>query len=148
MISGNQVEGLINEHYRDTEKFLVDVIVKPTNRISVFIDGDRGVTIHDCRELSKFIGSKIDRDQEDYDLTVSSAGADKPIRMPRQFLKHLGRELEVTTNEGVLLGGKLIHVDANSIELEHNPGKKQLKKPNIGITFSEIKEAKVKLSFK
>ncbi|MBC8315362.1 MAG: ribosome assembly cofactor RimP [Bacteroidetes bacterium] len=148
MISENQVEGLINEHYRDTEKFLVDVIVKPVNRISVFIDGDRGVNIHDCRELSKFIGSRIDRDQEDYDLTVSSAGADKPIMLPRQFLKHVGREMEVKTNEGILLSGKLIHADANSIELEHISGKKQPKKPNTGIIFSEIKEAKVKLSFK
>jgi len=148
MILENQVEELINEHYQDTEKFLVDVQVKPTNKILVFIDGDHSINIDDCRELTKYIESKIDRDREDYELTVSSAGADQPIRMPRQFLKHVGRELEVKTNEGVLISGKLIKADENSIELEHNPMKKQPQKPNTVIPFSEIKEAKVKLSFK
>ena len=147
MITENQVKELINRHYHGTEKFLVDVNMKPTNRISVFIDGDQGITINDCQELTKYIESKIDRDLEDYDLSVSSAGADKPIRMPRQFLKHVGRELDVKTSEGILISGKLIKAGENFIELEHHPVKKQPNKPNTEIAFSEINEAKVKIAF-
>jgi len=147
MITENQVEELINEHYQGTEKFLVDVKLKQTNRILVFIDGDQGININDCKELTKYIESKIDRDLEDYDLSVSSTGADKPFMMPRQFLKHVGRELDVKTNEGDLISGKLIKADEDFIELEHHPVKKQPKKPNTEIAFSKINEAKVKLAF-
>ena len=148
MITENQFVALINEHYQDTDKFLIDVTVKPTNKISVFIDGDQAINIDDCRELTKYIGSKLDRDLEDYDLNVSSAGADKPLKLPRQFLKHVGREMEVKTTDGMLISGLLVKADDQALELEHPQKKKQPIKPNTEIAFTEISEAKIKLAFK
>lgn len=144
----SKIEEIISTHYSGSDKFLVDAAVKPGNRIAVFIDGERGITIEDCRELTRFIESKLDRGEEDYELTVSSAGADTPMKMPRQFLKHVGRQLEVITTAGTTMKGKLIKADADAIELEHLPGKKEKQQPNTLLKFSEIKQGKVMLAFK
>ena len=148
MITIDQIETIINAHFSDSDKFLVEVKVKPTNKVVAFIDGDQGITIDDCKELTRYIESKLERDLEDFNLTVSSAGADKPMKLPRQFMKHVGRELEVKTNEGTVLTGTLVTADTNAIELEHKTIKKETPKPNTKLTFNKIKEGKVVLSFK
>jgi len=144
----NKIEEIISECFSGSDKFLVDVSVKPGNRIAVFIDGERGITIEDCRDLTRFIESKLDRDEEDYELTVSSTGADSPMKIPRQFLKHVGRQLEVITTGGATIKGKLVNTDADAIELEHIQGKKEKKQSNTLLKFNEIKQGKVVLAFK
>ncbi|MBL7137779.1 MAG: ribosome assembly cofactor RimP [Bacteroidales bacterium] len=148
MITKDQIETFINAYFNDSDKFLVEVKVNPANKIAAFIDGDQGITIDDCKELTRHIGSTLDRDQEDYDLTVSSAGADNPMKIPRQYIKHVGRELEITTTAGAIISGKLVAAGQESIELEHKPIKKEKQKPNTIVTFNQIKEGKVVLSFK
>jgi ribosome maturation factor RimP len=79
-----EITDLVNEHFAGSDKFLVEIFIKPINRIFIFIDGDHGVTISDCVALSRFIESKYDRETTDFELNVSSSGADQPIRLPRQ----------------------------------------------------------------
>jgi ribosome maturation factor RimP len=87
MVEKTNILELVEEHLKGTDKFPVEVQIKGNNIITVIIDGDTGVTIDDCIRLSKHIESKLDRDTEDFELRVSSFGADKPLKMKRQYKK-------------------------------------------------------------
>jgi ribosome maturation factor RimP len=145
----SKVTNLINEHLTGTDKFLVEVLIKPSNRIYVFIDGDHGVTISDCAEVSRFIESQLDRETEDYELNVSSSGADQPIKMPRQYLKNVGRSLQVKLSEENSISGKLEAVNESGIVLATTGDKKKKILPEtLNIPFESIVESKVIISFK
>jgi len=144
-----EITDLVNEHFAGSDKFLVEIFIKPINRIFIFIDGDHGVTISDCVALSRFIESKYDRETTDFELNVSSSGADQPIRLPRQYLKNIGRSLLVKLSEEVTLSGKLEAVDERGITLITKGDKKNKTAPEtLNLAFEEIKESKVIISFK
>jgi ribosome maturation factor RimP len=149
MITEKQLSKIISEHLLGTALFLVDVFIKSGNRIMVFIDGDLGVTIDDCKALNRYIESQLDREAEDYDLTVSTAGADRPLKYPRQYPRHTGRDLEILTTDGTEVTGTLIRTGESDIELEHPLKlKKEQKKENTILRYDQIKEATVILKFK
>ncbi|MEI7727415.1 MAG: ribosome assembly cofactor RimP [Bacteroidota bacterium] len=151
MITEAKVKRLIETHLEGKEIFPVDVVVKTGNRISVFIDGDHGVTIEDCREINHFINESLDRDAEDFDLTVSSNGADRPLKLPRQYKKNIGNGLDIITKTGDKITGVVLSANETGIELEITPLKK-LKKDQeiktISLNFSDIKSAKEVITFK
>ena len=149
MITREQIEKLIKVKLNGSDKFLVEIALQPVNKIVIYIDGDSSVSINDCQELSRYIESSLDRDYEDYELTVSSAGMDRPIKMLRQYKKRIGKELDVITLSGEKFSGILARADDQSIELEHpvrNP-KKEKPKPNTVIPFEKIKTAKTVITF-
>jgi len=149
MITEKQLTALVTEHLEGTPFFVVDVSIRSGNRICVYIDGDQGVNIDDCKAVNRFIESSLDRETEDYDLTVSTPGANSPLRFPRQYPKYTGRELEIITTDDTAINGILVRADAEGIELEHpKKSKKEEQKPNTLLPFNQIKEAKIKLSFK
>ena len=111
MIDKKIVSGIVNEWLEDKDYFLVDVSVSPDDKIVVEIDHAEGVWIDDCVELSRFIESKLDREEEDYELEVGSAGIGQPFKVLQQYLIHIGKEVEVLTREGKKLEGVL--KDAN-----------------------------------
>jgi ribosome maturation factor RimP len=151
MISELKVSKLTEEFLREHDTFLVDVVVKRGNQISVFIDGDHGVTIETCRELNHFLNESLDRDTEDYDLTVSSAGADRPLKLPRQYKKNIGKVLDIITSAGEKISGTVLTADEKGIDLEILPVKKQKKAQEIirmSLQFSDIKSAKEVITFK
>lgn len=129
------------------ELFLVDVKVKgnPGNqKIMVFVDGDSGVSIDQCGRISREIGNEIEEEdfiEGKYTLEVSSPGLDFPLSLFRQYVKNIGRDLEVETNTGEKIEGKLSEVEEDAIELSFKGESKSLK-------FEEIKQSKVKVSFK
>ena len=144
-----EITNLVNEKLAGTDKFLVEIFIKPIRRIFVFIDGDHGVTISDCVELSRFIESQYDRETVDFELNVSSSGADQPIRLPRQYLKNIGRSLQVKLSEDNIIAGKLEEVDEKGIILLIIGDKKKKTVPeSLMIPFEEIIESKVIISFK
>lgn len=147
MITKEKISALVNELLEGSEKYLVDVSVQPGNKISIYIDGDKSVSIDDCRELNRLVESRLDRDEEDYDLTVSSYGIDRSFKVLRQYIKNIGKELEVVVQDGTKLAGVLISVKDQVIELEPSIRKKEIKKPNIFIPAEEIKTAKIILNF-
>ena len=149
MLNEGGITKLVNEHFAGTEKFLVEVLVKPANRIYIFIDGDHGVTISDCVELSRFIESQFDRETEDFELNVSSFGADHPIRIPRQYIKNIGRSMQVKLSEENIITGKLEAVDDKGITLVTTGDKKKKLPPEtLNLHFEDIIESKVIISFK
>ena len=155
MIDRNIVSGIVNEWLEDKDYFLVDVSVSPDDKIVVEIDHAEGVWIDDCVELSRFIESKLDREEEDYELEVGSAGIGQPFKVLQQYLIHIGKDVEVLTREGKKLEGVL--KDANEetmtvtlmkkVKLE---GAKRPKMVEEDVTFKyeEIKYTKYLISFK
>ena len=94
MISTEQVEKLANEHLEGTPNYLVNVNVSRANKIIVIIDNDHGgIKVNDCVSLSKFIEDGLDREKEDFELEVSSAGIDFPLANLRQYKKNINRML-------------------------------------------------------
>ena len=151
MITEKLIEKITDEHLNGTPLFRVEVSVRSGNRVFVYIDGDTGVTVEDCKALNRFIESRIDRETEDYDLTVSTAGADNPLRLPRQYPKHEGRTFEIILTDGSQVTGKLLAATPDHIEIEPVPVKVKGgagTQPNVIITFDKIKEARIKLAFK
>ena len=149
MIKKEQVAEIVDEQLYGTDKFLVEVLLQPGNIITVYIDGDNSISISDCQNLSRFIENKLDRDQSDYQLTVSSSGLDRPIRLFRQYRKRIGKELEILTLHGETITGILVKTDESFIELEHpvKNVKKETGKPNSVISFDTIKKAKLIINF-
>jgi len=149
MIDKANILELSNAGLKGTDKFPVDVQIKGNNIITILIDGDTGVTIEDCIRLSKHIEANLDRDAEDFELRVSSFGADKPLKMKRQYKKNVGRELKVTLVDDTLITGKLDSMTDNFVTIKPKGDKKKGGKVEaINIDFDEIKEASVVLSFK
>ncbi|MBR1851287.1 MAG: ribosome assembly cofactor RimP [Bacteroidales bacterium] len=129
-----------------SDKFLVGVKVTPANKIYVDIDGDNGVTIDDCIELSRAIEKSLDRDVEDFELNVSSAGADSPLKFPRQYRKNVGRRLEVVDLDDERCEGRLAEVTDGGFVLEV-PGSRKQPARRLDLKFDDVKSARVLIDF-
>lgn len=150
MISKESIESLTNDFLKGTDLYMVDVKVNVGNLIIITIDSDTNLSIDHCIALSKSIEKSLDRDVEDFDLRVSSFGADKPFKLRRQYKKSIGRELEITLNDDSKLIGHLMQVNDDSILLELKGKKKKHDEDNKNkiLKFDDIKEARIILSFK
>jgi ribosome maturation factor RimP len=157
MIERNKIEQLIDENLQDKDLFLVDFTLSTSNHIEVFIDSDNGqVSIADCVTLSRHIESNLDREEEDFELNVSSAGLDIPLKKTRQYKKHVGKRLNLQMNDGsqILLDFKeLLEDGIAGTPLKKNPNaKKGSKRPYIeleavSLSFDDIREAKIEVIF-
>lgn len=137
-----------------SDLFLIDFSLSGENAIKIIIDGDNGVLVEDCMFVSRAIEHNIDREEYDFSLEVLSSGAAKPLTLPRQYKKHIGRNLEVKTLDSQNFEGELTEVNEQGVVLkwktrEPKPvgkGKVTVAK-EANVTFKNIKEAKVKIKF-
>lgn len=121
-----KIEQLIQEALEENPSlFLVDWEINTENHIEVLVDGDEGLPIDEVVRISRHIEHNLDRDEADFSLTVSSPGATRPLEIPRQFKKNIGRKLKVKT-DGKEFKGELIEADEESITLQW---KQREKKP-------------------
>ena len=148
MINSTQIRELVTECIAEKDMFIVDVQVSSANRIVVELDALDGVSIQDCVEVSRFVESSLDRESEDFELLVSSAGIDKPLRDRRQFVKNVGREVRVQLNDGGELKGKLIEADEELKLLLPASKKKKLPEREALLEWDSIRETKLIISFK
>lgn len=150
MIDRTQIISITERLLEGSDLFLVEAVVKPGNKITVYVDGDHGVTIDACHHLCRQLEGTLDRDKEDFDLTVSSAGVDRPLLLPRQFKKNTGRTIEILTNEELQFTGKLIRCDEEGVELEIAPDKrgKNTATEKKTVLYKDIKRAKEVITFK
>ena len=146
MIEKIKILELVNQHLEGTDKFLVNLKITPDNRIYVDIDGDNGVTIDDCRELSRAIESSLDRNEEDFALDVSSAGADQPLKLKRQYTKNLGREVEALAADGEKTIGILSEVGDDDFML-HVAGTKKVAPHDVRLRYADMKSVRVTIKF-
>jgi ribosome maturation factor RimP len=148
MIDTNKIKALIDEHLEGSDRFLVDLILKPGNRILIFIDSDTGILIDHCVSLSRFIEKNLDRETEDFELNVSSSGLDQPYRLTRQYIKNIGREVSVVCNDNRLIKGKLAAADEQGCEiLEIVKEKKKSTEISHRLEYTDIKETKEIIKF-
>lgn len=117
MISKSAVQQAVEEWLAGKEYFLVDINISPDDRIVVEIDHADGVWIEDCADLSRHIESQLNRDDEDYELEVGSAGLGQPFRVHRQYEIHVGKEVETQLHDGHKFHGILLCVDDEGFQL-------------------------------
>ena len=144
-----KVAALIEE---EPDLFLVEVRIKPVNNIKVFIDGDKGVSIEKLVQYNRKLYRQLEEEamfpDGNFSLEVSSPGLDEPIKMHRQYVKNIGRFVEVTDMQGVKREGKLIEANEGQIIIEEQTGKgKKATTKQHSFTFDNIKTTKIQIRF-
>lgn len=155
MIDKSVVKAVVEEWLQDKEYFLVDIEVSPDDKIVVEIDHVDGVWIEDCVELSRYIESRLSRDEEDYELEVGSAGLGQPFKVPQQYINFIGKEVEVLSRDGKKVQGTLKSVNGNDFvvavdEKVKIEGKKRPEIQSVDHAFQmdQVKYTKYLISFK
>jgi ribosome maturation factor RimP len=134
----------------DPEVFLVEIRIKPTNNIKVFLDGDQGVSIEKLVQYNRRLYKQLEEENPngDFSLEVSSPGLDEPLKLHRQYLKNKGRYVEVVDQEGKMTEGKMTGVTETGIEVEEIKGKgKKMETVQHTLSFDQIKTTKIQIKF-
>ncbi|MDE6741087.1 MAG: ribosome assembly cofactor RimP [Muribaculaceae bacterium] len=154
MIDKKELQAFVEDQLKDTGYFLTDLKITPSNEITVEIDAMTPGDIEECVKLTRAIEETFDRDVEDYELEVGTAGLTSPLKVRRQYDKHVGHDLEVLTSDNRKLHGLLRSVSDDGIVLaiQQKVKKEGAKKPVIesietAIPFSLIKRAVYDLRF-
>lgn len=149
MKSTEEIKEMIETLMQGSELFLVDLTISQENAIEVYIDSLKGINVRDCAGFSKQLESQLDREAEDFELTVSSAGIGYPFKTPLQYEKNLNKQVEVKLQNGDKLQGVLKSHSKEGIVIEceekvtiEGKKKKGVVKVDKEIHFTEIKEVK------
>lgn len=155
MIEKKTVCQIVEEWLEEKEYFLVEVTITSDNKILVEIDHKEGVWIEDCVELSRFIESKLDREAEDFELEVGSAGLGQPFKVLQQYINYVGESVEVLTKDGRKLSGVLKEADEAHfvVTIQKKVKEEGMKRPkmvdeDLSFAYDEIKYTKYLISFK
>ena len=155
MIEKKVVESLVAKWLEGKDYFLTDLSVSADNRIVVEIDHQDGVWIDDCVELSKSIEAGLDRETEDFELEVGSAGIGQPFKVRRQYEIHVGDNVEVLTKEGKKLQGELKEAGDEGfvigvMEKVKNEGDKRphIEEREYTFAYDDVKSVKYVIDFK
>ena len=146
MIEKIKILELVNQALEGSDKFLVNLKITPDNRIYIDIDGDNGITIDDCIELSRTVESQLDREVEDFALDVSSAGADQPLKLVRQYRKNIGRDVEVVMLDGERVDGTLTEAGDEAFTVK-TPATKKQPPQEVGLRYRDVKTTRVAIKF-
>ena len=144
------VEGKINELLTEVPGyFLVEISVKPTNNIKVFVDADQGAAIDQLSKINRALYKWVEENlfpNGDFSIEVSSPGLDEPLKLNRQYLKNIGRMVEIVLKNGLKSEGKLVSVSENEIAIEEERGKGKKKETIQHIILKEeIKSTKIQI---
>jgi ribosome maturation factor RimP len=148
-----RLEGLVNQVIdHEDVYFLVEIRIKPTNNIKVYIDGDSGVSIEKCvsvnRKLYKLLEENEIYPNGDFSLEVSSPGLEEPLKLHRQYVKNINRNVEITRIDGVKTEGILKNVSEGQVIVEETKGKNKKKETvEHTIPFDNIKTTRVQVVF-
>ena len=132
--------------------FLIEIKVKPTNNIKIFLDADSGLGIEKCIKINRALYRQMEEmgiyPDGDFSLEVSSPGIGEQLKKHRQYVKNIGRDVEVVSTEEVKTTGKLVAATEENITVETTEGKgKKAVTKNIDIPFGDIKQTKVLIKF-
>ena len=149
------IKDLVNQAIEENpELFLIELSFLAENKIYVEVDGDHGITLQECIRISRGVEHNLDREEEDFSLEVTSPDIAKPLKVKRQYIKNINRQLQVTLKDDSTILGNLIEVGEESIDLEWKAREpKPVGKGKITVVkkatiqFEDILEAKVKLLF-
>lgn len=149
-----KVADLLNKALEERPSlFLIEFSISSANKITVTLDGDNGVNLQDCIDVSRAIEHNLDREEEDFSLEVASGGAASPLKMPRQFKKNIGRTLSVKT-AAETIEAEITDANEEFIVLEwqaREPKKigkgKETVQKRLELPYGDIKEAVVVIKF-
>jgi len=136
----------------DPETFLVDVRIRPGNNVKVYIDADQGVSIDKLAQYNRTLYRQIDESglfpNGDFSLEISSPGLDEPLKLYRQYLKNIGRYVDVLLKNGIKYEGKLVSATGEEIVIEQEKTSKKIKEvmPHT-ISYNDIKTTKIQIKF-
>ena len=151
MIAKQEIVKVVEPKIKELAGFLVDVKVNTANIITVFFDRMEGVQVEHCLKISKYVEEHFDREVEDYELTVCSAGIDNAFIVDEQYQKYIGKEVGVLLTNGKRKTGLILSYD-ETLVLEVVKKKKGSRKEyimeQVDIPKEEIKETKLKINFK
>ena len=155
MIDKKELEALVEEGLSGSDCFVVDVQVKPDNVLVVEVDNKEGVDIERCETLHRFLESKLDRDVEDYELEVGSAGITSPFKVLKQYEKNIGNEVELLTKKGEKLSGILKSASADNFvvtvtkKVKSETSKRKVEvEEDYTFGYEEVKYTKYLIRFK
>ena len=151
MIAKEDIKRIAEPKIKELGGFFVDLKVTPSNVISLFFDRKDGVHVDHCLEISKHIEGYFDRDIEDYELTVCSAGLENPFKVEEQYLKYQGQEVRVLLKNGIRHTGVILSFEKEMLTLQILKKKKGTKKyitKELVIPNIQIKETKLKIKWK
>ena len=143
------LNGLLADH---PTHFLVDIWIKPTNNIKVFIDADEGIILSLLIEYNRKLYKKLEESglfpDGDFSLEVSSPGLDEPLKLFRQYKKNVGRYVDVTRTDSSKVEGRLIEATEDGILVETETGKGKKKETRQeSILFDDIKSTKIQIKY-
>lgn len=145
----NMLLEILGEEFFAVEVAYIDR--KPKPKLSIILDGDKGITIDKCAEVSREIAKRIEENDwipDAYTLEVSSPGVDRPLVLPRQYAQHIGRKLKLQLKDNSIQTGKLIEVQQEAIVIEPETDKKKTTNTDIiTLIIAEIQKANVLISF-
>ena len=132
--------------------FFVDMKVKPTNNIKIFLDADSGLGIEKCIKINRRLYRQVEEmgfyPEGDFSLEVSSPGIDEPLKSLRQYVKNIGRSVEVILNDETIIEGNLLAATEEQIVIETTEGKnKKAVTTQIPVLFTDIKQTVVQIKF-
>ena len=155
MITKESINQIIREKLESDDAYIVDLQVSADKRISLTIDHYDGITISYCVEISRLIESNFDREVEDFELEVASAGIGQPFKVYRQYIKNINRDIEVVLPDGKKLKGILTSADEKGFSMAceekvkiEGKKKKELQIKQYMFNFDSVKQVKDIVSFK
>jgi len=154
METAEEIRQIAEAKLTEPSQFIVDVTISSPNRpqkVTVIVDGDNGVSIDDCANISREVAKHLDNSTllpDSYVLEVTTPGIDQPLKLHRQYRKNIGRKLRIKVSDKTI-EGRLVAVgdDGITIEEERGAGKK-MEKVTLELQFSEIDKSLVLVSFK
>jgi ribosome maturation factor RimP len=149
MITADNIRLRIEEDLSAKGFFIVDLQVKPSHKISVFVDTLKGITLEECTQVNRLIEQKMNRENENFELEVSSPGLNNPLKLPFQYEKNVGRSLRVIKTDGLTTEGKIMAADTEKVLLEtlmkkSSKGKmKETQVKMLELHYTDIKTARI-----
>ena len=135
---------VLSKRFLSETQFVVDIAVSVSNDISIYVDDMNGITIDECRRISQAIEECLDREKEDYSLEVSSPGLTNPFRVKEQYLKNIGKQVEIVYVDGEKIVATLKAVSDNAITVETATVKKEANKKVVVTEQLEIERINIK----
>ncbi len=154
MITKEKIQELVESIIDPKRQFLVNIAVKPGNKIIVILDDYNGISLDDCADINRKIEANLDRNKEDFEIEVSSPGLTQPFIVIQQYFKNIGKNIEVLLKNGIKINARLISVNEKGINVETEKKikiagnkKKQLIFEKHYFDFENIKNTKIVLPF-
>ena len=152
MDAPEEIRKIAEGKLKDSSQFIVEVIVsskRKPQKVTVVVDGDAGISIDDCADISREVAKVLDDSlvlTDSYVLEVTTPGLDQPLKLHRQYKKNIGRRMRIKVSDKVV-EGKLVGVSDSGVTIEQGDGKK-IEKSVVELKFSEIDKSIVLVSFK